>query len=629
MAYSVEQVQAMLSTAAPTENLAEKIRRSPAAALILASLRQQAPEFAPIPQTTYTAYREFERIGWRDNYQKVYFQKRSMLTRAVFEMLLIEPGSEPEAEADLRNHIHDLLWSICEETSWVLPAHEEQGPNYWELVPPVDRTWPLGAHTALTRAPDAIDLFSAETGATLAEAIYWLEERLSPEVVLRVRQEVERHIFKPYLAYGRGHWWFKGPLNWNGVCNGSIGLAFMRLERDPRAQAEAIAMVLEGFEAYLATGFEADGGSIEGIGYWNYGLMYFVTLAELLREHTAGQLDLLADPRLLKVAHYPLTVALRRGAYVAFGDAKEDVALDPGMVARLAERTGVSDLLGLLVSPEQREGKGVIAAKLAINLRDAAWWDGQMQPFPASALEDYYLPDCAVVKFVGQTTTGQPVILAAKAGHNDGHHSHTDVASFLYNIAGENLLVDPGSGHYTREYFRKPRYSILFNNSLGHNLPVIGGKLQAAGPEFFGKQEYYGVIVAQGDIDGHKLVAIDFHHAYALPGLLAARRTLDLDPLTGELVLDDRFEFDGEALSIEEGLVTWLPVEVTGSRIRVHGECTTLEISIEKPHGVSLAVESLAEECQANLLAGELRRVSIKLPPGCTHIKMRMTPIAH
>ena len=57
-------------------------------------------------------------------------------------------------------------------------------------------------------------------------------------------------------------------------------------------------MVLEGFEAYLATGFEADGGSIEGIGYWNYGLMYYVTLAELLRERTGGELDLLAAPRL-------------------------------------------------------------------------------------------------------------------------------------------------------------------------------------------------------------------------------------------------------------------------------------------------------------------------------------------
>ena len=168
-----------------------------------------------------------------------------------------------------------------------------------------------------------------------------------------MRQEVERRIFKPYLAYGRKHWWYKGALNWNGVCNGSIGLAFLRLERDPQTLAEAIEQVLEGFEAYIATGFEADGGSIEGIGYWNYGLMYYVTVAELLRERTGGELDLLAAPRLRDIARYPLAAALSPGRYLNFGDAEEPTALSPGVVQRLAERTGVDDLRGLISGPRR------------------------------------------------------------------------------------------------------------------------------------------------------------------------------------------------------------------------------------------------------------------------------------
>jgi DtxR family Mn-dependent transcriptional regulator len=62
-------------------------------------------------------------------------------------------------------------------------------------------------------------------------------------VVQRVRQEVERHVFQPYLAYGRKFWWHKGDLNWNGVCNGAVGLAFMRLEREPRRLAEALSIL--------------------------------------------------------------------------------------------------------------------------------------------------------------------------------------------------------------------------------------------------------------------------------------------------------------------------------------------------------------------------------------------------
>ncbi len=362
--------------------LLAQIRQSPSVPAILSYLKQQAPDLENIPQATYTLFRQFEHTGFRRGYEKVHFTRRSMLARAVLEFIL--------GDLTRRDTIHDLLWAICEETSWVLPAHEEQGPEFWELKPsPRQRPW--GAHTALTREPDSIDLFCAETGASLAETVYLVGDQLAPEVVQRVRQEVERRIFKPYLAYGRKHWWYKGALNWNGVCNGSIGLAFMRLERDPRTLNEGISQVLEGLEAYIATGFEADGGSIEGIGYWNYGLMYYVTLAELLREQTGGKLDLLASPRMQDVARYPLAVALNKGIYVNFGDAVEQTALSLGVVQRIAERTGVSDLRGLLLDPSKAEG-GFSTAKLAIIMRDAAWWDGQdpglsrfrpCRPYPA------------------------------------------------------------------------------------------------------------------------------------------------------------------------------------------------------------------------------------------------------
>ena len=268
-------LQHLLQLAVSPDPLIAQIQASAGTPVMLAALRKAVPTLGDYPHTTYTLYREFERTGFRGNFQSVYFNRRSQLTRAVLEMIL--------GDTSHRDLIHDLLWSICEETTWVMPAHEEQGPAFWDLHPS-PRQHPWGAHTALTREPDSIDLFAAETGASLAETIYLLGDQLSPEVCQRVRQEVQRRIFKPYLAYGRQHWWFKGELNWNGVCNGAIGLAFMRLEKDPQTLAQALEMVLEGFEAYIAHGFEPDGGSIEGISYWNYGLMYYTTLAELLKE---------------------------------------------------------------------------------------------------------------------------------------------------------------------------------------------------------------------------------------------------------------------------------------------------------------------------------------------------------
>jgi hypothetical protein len=213
----------------------------------------------------------------------------------------------------------------------------------------------------------------------LAETVYLIGDDLAPEVRQRVRQEVERHIFKPYLAHGRDHWWLTGELNWNGVCNGSIGLAFLRLDNDVETLAEALTMVLEGFETYIARGFEADGGSIEGVGYWNYGLLYYVVVAELLREITGDALDLLAQSRLVDIAKYPPGMVLvAPNRFINFGDAKEQQAIRPCLGMRLAERTKVQQLRALIapLTTEYTFGINPIN-KLPVLMRDAAWWDSQ------------------------------------------------------------------------------------------------------------------------------------------------------------------------------------------------------------------------------------------------------------
>jgi hypothetical protein len=598
----------------PIENLADQIRRSPSTPSLMDALRRIVPDLTNIPHTTYTCYREFERSGARDSYQTPYFQKRAMLTRAVLEMVM---GDESDA---MRNAVHDLLWNVCEETSWALPAHEEQGPDYWDIDPPIVRTWPLGAYTMLTREPDSMDLFAAETGAALAEALYLLGPRIEPEVRQRVKQEVERRIFRPYLHYGRRHWWYKGALNWNGVCNGSVGLAFLRLEQDLDVLSSALAMVLGGFDAYIATGFEADGGSIEGVGYWNYGLMYYVTVAELLREISGGQLDLLAGQRMREIARYAPGMALTPNTFINFGDATEMLHVAPGIVARLAERTGVDELRSLLAQGID-EGSGSVA-KLPIVARRAAWWDGrEAPPLPH---RDFYLPHVGVAKLTASTATGKPVTLAAKAGHNDGHHSHCDVGQFLLNIDGESLLPDAGRGLYSREYFRQQRYQNIFNNSYSHNVPRIGGQLQAPGPEFGGTQQYHGKIVEQGERDGAKYVVIDFHKAYNIPSLTLARRRLRLEA-GGITTLEDEFAFSGPAEEIEEAFVTWCPVEVDGHTARLCGERHTLELTILEPDNMVFMATSLEAESRANRRGGVLTRLTVNIG-AANRFRMRLTP---
>ncbi|RPI25384.1 MAG: hypothetical protein EHM70_20155 [Chloroflexota bacterium] len=599
--------------------LIAQFRSSPARQAVTAYLREAVPGLdiaeTSIPQTSYSLYRQFSRSGEREGYENPYFEKRAMLTRAVVELILGD-----ESRTDL---VQDLLWSICEETSWVLPAHEDRGPGFDD--PDKPGVWQGGTNTTLTREPDFIDLFAAETGASLAETLYFLEDRLAPEVVQRVRDEVERRIFQPYLAYGRKFWWHRGDLNWNAVCNGAVGLAFMRLERDPHRLAEAMTIILDGLNAYVETGFEADGGSLEGIGYWNYGLLYYVTLAELLNERTGREIDLLAAPRLREIAHYPLAIALAPGKYFNFADAADEDMLQPGIIQHLAQRTGVDDLAGLIIPYDTKVWRGFFASKLAIVLRDLAWWDGEIHPFPAAAREDAYLPACALIKFNGRTPQGQPVILAAKAGYNSGHHYHLDIGHFVLSVDGENLLCDPGRGLYSQSYFREGRFENIFANSFGHSVPRIGGHLQMPGPKFGQGSLEHGQIVSQGQSGSKKSVVMDIQAVYGLPQLAQARRKLELDEQTGEVSLDDSFAFTGNPLEIEEAFVTWRSVAVDGPAAWITGRCSELCLTILEPGNAAFAANPLTEECRANQREQILTRLAARLPLGAQRFILRIT----
>lgn len=592
---TLNQLKDWLRKPAQKSDLRTQIRKSPIMPQMLEVIRKTVPNVTDIPILRYTSYREFERTGERPAYQTPYFTRRAMLTRALVEFIM---GDE-----SMLDPLQDLLWAICEESSWIVPAHEEQGPDYWNINPPILRTEALGAHTSLTREPDSIDLFAAETGAALAETIYLVGDDLSPEVRERVRQEVSRHIFKPYLAYGRKHWWFKGALNWNGVCNGSIGLAFLYLEDDIQTQAEALSMVLEGFEAYIANGFEADGGSIEGVGYWNYGLMYYTIVAEKLREMSGGELDLLATERMKAIAYYPVGMALKAPMYLNFGDAPDTVNIAAGIAQRIAERTGISDLRALVGNNSKPDEHSYSIAKLPVTLRQLVWWDGKEYPPPD--LKDYDLPEVGLSKLVGKMND-KDVVLAVTAGHTDGHHSHVDIASFVYHIAGESLIPDAGRGKYSKNYFRQQRYENIFTNAYSHNVPRINGQMQQPGPEFGGTKQYHGMVVERGEADGKKYVSVDFHCAYDIPELSLARRTLSLDPLTGEATIHDQFNFIGDVLPIEEAFVTWHDVELKGDAVIISGIHSSILVHAAN---CNFQVEYLEKESRENERDGILKRI--------------------
>lgn len=267
----------------------EILLQAPQTQLILAHTEQAMKGIEHIPQTDYTSYRAFQRIGERGHYEAAYFLKRTRLAAAALRLFF--------GQTDFKDSVQDYLWHICEETNWVLPAHENV----------------------------MIDLFAAETGFVLAETLLLLGEILDSEVRHRVRQEIEQRIFTPYLRFYASHWWYTTDHNWNGVCNSAIAATFLLLEPEPERTLQALTIALQGLQVFVDRAFEDDGSSSEGVSYWHYGLMNFVALSEFLYARSQGEINLLASTRLRQIAAYPAQVQLHGSQFASFSDCDESV----------------------------------------------------------------------------------------------------------------------------------------------------------------------------------------------------------------------------------------------------------------------------------------------------------------
>ena len=563
----------------------ETLRQAPQTQFVLAQTRQTMEDIEHIPQTNYSSYRAFQRSGERGHYEAAYFLKRTRLAAAALRLFL--------GQTRLKDNVQDYLWSICEETNWVLPAHENV----------------------------IIDLFAAETGFVLAETLLLLGETLDSEIRQRVQQEIAQRIFTPYLHSYASYWWYKTDNNWNGVCNSAIAATFLLLEPEPESTVQALTIALQGLQVFVERAFEGDGSSSEGVSYWHYGLMNFVALSELLYARSQGEINLLASTRLQQIAAYPAQVQLYGSQFANFSDCDESVKFNPGIVVRLAERTHEPSTKNLLALPAQPD----IDWRLTMMLRNILWWDGT-QP-SATQLNDAWLRTNGIVRLVTKNAWHDDVILTVKAGHNGENHNHNDIGSFILNVAGENLLVDPGRGLYSRAYFNEQRYENIFANSYGHSVPMINETLQAAGHTFVGHIE-------QVNTEGpRKQVSMEFGRAYPVPELLSAKRRL-LFGIDGEEAgttwLYDTFTFSNAPSKVEEVFVTWLECTIDGAAARIHGQHYDLLLAIEHPQDIKFGLELLEKESRANEKAGVLRRLTITLPPAAVvQVNVRMQLIRH
>lgn len=501
----------------------------------IAALAQQSQ----IPALSYSAWTEYERSGNRQAYDQPYFQRRALLAALALRCTL-----QPEDDGALER-LHDLIFAILEESAWASPPHV-----------------PLALFNA-GLAFEVIDLFASETAHALAETLSLLQDKIQPALKKRVLLEFERRIWIPYARLERPVWEAKQN-NWAAVCSGNLGMVALLTFSDQKQLIGVLTRVLETQKTFLS-GYSPSGATAEGIAYWRYGFGYFCYFAEMLREYSDGQIDLLQSEKVQRIAAFPVALALHEDHFVNFSDAPEYCPLEAGLLSHLKGRLGVPTPVCRRVASFHRDH----CYRFAHLSRNLFWSDPEL--FTKNAPSGFY----AFPELAWLTHQENGFVFACKGGHNDEPHNQNDLGQFVLHALGDTLLCDLGRGQYTKAYFSSQRYSLLHPSSRGHSLPVINGFEQGAGEEFFALLRDY-------HFEQALTAEFDLSKAYPDPNLLSYTRELrwEVQATQAALHLTDSFTFNSTDNHIQSALISLFEPTITTKEILWQGKKARLRLEL-------------------------------------------------
>ena len=479
---------------------------------VKSAARLAASPVDPFPNDLYL---EFSQNGNRTHYE-------AWRGRFLKSLTTLVSGETAERKGRFVPAIAARLEAICTWPSWVLPAHDHSLGNF--------------KNTNVT-----VDLVSSDLARTLARIFGAVGDALPAETVRRVRDEINRRVFVPYLERPEKQWWFFCHNNWNAVCHAGCVIAALELIEDRTTRARFVEGAERGLPVFLEFGFEKDGYCSEGMSYWNYGFGHFLELGISVRRATDGKVDYFADPRAIKAMRYAFAYRLDKDISPKFADGSGNP--DENLIR-----------LGLDVWPELKA-----EAASALPLR-SEFPDGQVWLMRLPAGE------------------GTGFAFGCKGGHNAEHHNHNDVGSYNVLMDGELVSGDVGAEVYTARTFSGRRYESKVLNSYGHPVPRVGGRLQETGRASAAR------VVKTGFTDAKDTVVLDLAKAYDCPTLAELTRTFSFDRAARTATVTDHVRFTAPT-DFESPIMTTKPEKLKGrySVTATGGDWEETEEKLENP----------------------------------------------
>ena len=530
-----------------SERAQRKINQSPHLQKWIRALSEDADTLMneSIPTLDYTSFEAYLHNGERDAYQQPYFSRRRRLN-AFAILLYLNPTNQT-----YQSHLENILWAICEEWTWCLPAHLN-----------LDSAFNLSE-----KDPDAykqIDLFAAETAFSLAEIYSMHQDRMPSLIKQRIRYEIDRRVLHPFLAFEHG--WKQARHNWSAVCAGSIGACAIYLVDSNERLMEILTQCIQSV-AYFEQGLTNEGVCQEGYHYWQYGFGYYIYFADLLKKRTRGEIDLIKKPKIERAAQFQQKVFMGKGTVANFSDAVENASPMLGLSHYLHARYPDVHLprTDLCASYGQDP-----CYRFAPAIRDLIWFDVTKEGKDWPAHESFF-PEAQLL-LATATYKNKLIGFTAKGGHNDEPHNHNDLGHFMIFVDGISMLSDLGAGHYSKAYFGETRYEMLTNGSHGHSVPMIGGRLQKA------ELHASASVHAFNKQSDEKRLILDLTNAYSLDSLKSFTREWRLNLEHGTVKLVDSFSLHSPEPIVERFVSLAEHIKIEPDRLILSREDSSLSI---------------------------------------------------
>ena len=173
-------------------------------------------------------------------------------------------------------------------------------------------------------------------------------------------------------------------------------------------------------------------------------------------------------------------------------------------------------------------------------------------------------------------SAGPSAISVRMRRHNKEPHNHNDVGSFIFAKGGVQILADPGTGMYCKEYFSRGRYEFFHTRTLGHSLPTFGGAEQKEGRSYAARDTR---------VDGEDFV-LDIAPAYGIDELSSLERRFSFTETSVRVT--DSIDYSGKGEIVERVVAIREPKELERGKIAILDSVLTYDadavesVSIEK-----------------------------------------------